>query len=113
MGERMRKYTCVLCGGRFEGWGNNPAPITNRGRCCDECNWRIVIPIRLLLSQLYEHRGELRKLLERRKLRIENRRLLALLKGVGAIEVKGGKAELLPRGWDFLTAVLKWIGEIR
>jgi DNA-directed RNA polymerase subunit RPC12/RpoP len=109
MGERMRKYTCVLCGGRFEGWGNNPAPITNRGRCCDNCNWKIVIPIRLLLSQLYEHREKLRELLEKRELHIEDQRLLALLKGVGAVEVKGGKAKLLPRGQDFLNAVLDWM----
>jgi DNA-directed RNA polymerase subunit RPC12/RpoP len=105
-----RKYTCVFCGGRFEGWGNNPAPIASRGRCCDECNWKIVIPVRLLLSQLYEHREKLRKLLERRELRIEDRRLRALLEGVGAIEVKGDKAKLLPKGWDFLVAVLHWIG---
>lgn len=25
--------TCCICGGKWEGWGNNPAPVTNDGRC--------------------------------------------------------------------------------
>ena len=29
--------------------GNNAEPVT-RGRCCDACNWRVVIPVRMGLS---------------------------------------------------------------
>lgn len=45
---------CCLCGKEFEGYGNNPSPIEvyyssigESGRCCDECNSNIVIPIRI------------------------------------------------------------------
>ncbi len=29
--------------------GNNSEPVA-RGRCCDACNWRVVIPARMGLS---------------------------------------------------------------
>jgi hypothetical protein len=36
------------CGGRYELYGNNPAPLGAAGeRCCDTCNWMLVIPVRL------------------------------------------------------------------
>ena len=43
---------CCLCGGRYENYGNNPAPLmedTDKkpNRCCDECNKTKVIPARL------------------------------------------------------------------
>jgi hypothetical protein len=38
---------CVLCGGRFSEWGNNPAPLALQGACCDHCNRTKVIPARL------------------------------------------------------------------
>ena len=38
---------CSICGTAFAGWGNNPAPVKKRGRCCDYCNWHAVIPARL------------------------------------------------------------------
>ncbi len=33
-------YRCCLCGTAFQGYGHNPAPLTDdvRMRCCDECN---------------------------------------------------------------------------
>lgn len=43
---------CSICGGpierEFTGWagGHNAAPV-NDGRCCSDCNWTIVIPVRL------------------------------------------------------------------
>ena len=40
---------CCICGKKFEGWGNNPAPVKIRGRCCDDCNSTQVIPARLFL----------------------------------------------------------------
>ena len=42
----MRK-TCCLCGGEFEGYGNDPAPLKDSGECCDQCNAEKVIPARL------------------------------------------------------------------
>ena len=42
----MRK-TCCLCGGEFEGYGNDPAPLKESGECCDRCNAEKVIPARL------------------------------------------------------------------
>ena len=41
------KKTCCLCGGEFEGYGNNPAPVKESGECCDRCNAEKVIPARL------------------------------------------------------------------
>lgn len=51
--------TCCLCGCMFEGLGNNPWPVSsNTGdRCCDLCNWSIVIPERIKLDNNNE-RGE-------------------------------------------------------
>jgi hypothetical protein len=42
------KYkVCCICKVGFIGYGNNPSPVKEEGRCCDECNWRVVIPARL------------------------------------------------------------------
>jgi hypothetical protein len=41
-GERK----CAICGGRYAGHGNNPAPVAE-GRCCDVCNDIAVIPARI------------------------------------------------------------------
>ena len=43
--------TCCLCGKEFYGYGNNPAPIENDGRCCDMCNSNYVVRARLLLME--------------------------------------------------------------
>lgn len=39
--------TCVLCKNEYRGHGNNPAPVVQEGRCCDDCNSTRVIPARL------------------------------------------------------------------
>lgn len=41
------KETCILCGKHIEGYGNNPAPLADEGKCCDECNKTKVIPARM------------------------------------------------------------------
>lgn len=41
-------HVCCICGKVFEGWGNNPYPMAEEGRCCDECNDTYVIPARLI-----------------------------------------------------------------
>ena len=37
---------CCICGREFNGFGNNANPI-REGNCCDYCNSRFVLPIRL------------------------------------------------------------------
>jgi DNA-directed RNA polymerase subunit RPC12/RpoP len=44
------EHTCVICGKKFKGYGNNPRPVKNEGVCCDECNWKYVIPKRAGLT---------------------------------------------------------------
>ncbi len=47
-------YRCIFCNKIFEGYGNNPRPVTEEGSCCDECNSKIVIPERLRLMSRWE-----------------------------------------------------------
>lgn len=37
------KYKCVICKNEFEGFGNNPDPISTTGKCCDNCNSDVII----------------------------------------------------------------------
>ena len=34
---------CSICNEDFEGFGNNPNPISTTGRCCDNCNYDVII----------------------------------------------------------------------
>ena len=36
------EFTCVICGARCTGWGNNPWPLSMTGECCDECNMKVI-----------------------------------------------------------------------
>lgn len=47
----MKKYKCVLCKKKFEGYGNNPKPLFQKGLCCDMCNLIEVVPARLIEYQ--------------------------------------------------------------
>ena len=38
--------TCILCGKKIVGPGNNPQPLVQEGVCCDSCNYIKVIPAR-------------------------------------------------------------------
>lgn len=38
---------CCICGEPLDGYGNNPQPYVEDGRCCDGCNLKFVIPARL------------------------------------------------------------------
>lgn len=40
---------CSICGKKYDGYGNNAQPVNN-GRCCDECNIKVVIPRRITES---------------------------------------------------------------
>ena len=47
-------WECVLCEKDCKGFGNNPHPLkcnNTMDRCCDYCNIKFVIPIRILQSK--------------------------------------------------------------
>ena len=37
-----KKFICVLCNEVFDGYGNNPEPLAEEGRCCDKCNNEVI-----------------------------------------------------------------------
>jgi|TARA_B110000459_G_scaffold192782_1_gene230406 hypothetical protein len=44
----MKDFKCVICKELIkEEWGNNPAPVKNSGKCCDSCNYKVIIPARM------------------------------------------------------------------
>ena len=45
-----KEIMCCICGGTYKQWGNNPAPLPYEegDKCCDACDLRFVIPIRML-----------------------------------------------------------------
>lgn len=45
--EAVDDTICCICGEPIEGYGNNPYPVKEKGRCCDSCNLHFVIPARL------------------------------------------------------------------
>jgi len=47
-----KKKVCCICGKEYEGFGNNPAPYKNKGRCCDKCDRDYVLPSRMYLTIL-------------------------------------------------------------
>ena len=54
--NRTRKSVprCCFCRKMLIGedeFGNNPAPLREKGRCCNECNWQLVIPARMAAIQ--------------------------------------------------------------
>ena len=44
------EYVCCICGKTFNGYGNNPYPVSKdeSAKCCDQCNLDAVIPARLM-----------------------------------------------------------------
>jgi O-acetyl-ADP-ribose deacetylase (regulator of RNase III) len=52
MEKKIRKMRCCFCKKALEGdesFGNNPAPANNnpRARCCNDCNFKVVLPFRM------------------------------------------------------------------
>jgi len=41
--KKVDEIICVICKNIFEGFGNNPNPISTTGRCCDNCNYDVII----------------------------------------------------------------------
>lgn len=38
MKKELELFRCCICGKECCGYGNNPWPIKDSGKCCDECN---------------------------------------------------------------------------
>ena len=38
----IEKTVCVICSKTFQGIGHNPAPIKFSGRCCNDCNDKVI-----------------------------------------------------------------------
>ena len=55
---------CAICNEVYEGFGNNPYPITDNGRCCDDCNSSKVVPARIHQHQMYQQITYFKKLQE-------------------------------------------------
>jgi len=53
-----RIYKCCLCGREYEGYGNDPWPISlgKNDRCCNKCNMTKVIPARIELIDMKNRR---------------------------------------------------------
>ncbi len=51
------KGVCVLCGGEYSHFGNNPQPLSDVGRACDVCNQDVIIA-RL---QMLQHKADDKK----------------------------------------------------
>ena len=46
--EKDKVLRCCICGNPIiNSHGNNPSPARDKGRCCDDCNFTYVIPIRI------------------------------------------------------------------
>jgi hypothetical protein len=51
---RNEQKECSICGDEFTGWGNNPEPFKGE-HCCDDCNDRFVVPVRMCLGRTYSN----------------------------------------------------------
>ena len=41
--DKLEKVkVCSICYRKYKGWGNNASPV-NIGRCCDDCNFLVII----------------------------------------------------------------------
>lgn len=45
------KPKCCICGKDISGHTFNANPVWD-GECCEECNWKVVIPERIRMSNL-------------------------------------------------------------
>lgn len=50
---------CVVCSGEIDGFGHNPDPINSgKGRVCDICNIKYVMPARMHYLNIYHEEDE-------------------------------------------------------
>ena len=54
------KKICCICGKKFNTFGNNPEPLMpledngKENRCCDSCDWKYIVPVRLLHRRVFK-----------------------------------------------------------
>jgi len=53
----MKSEICAICGKRLTEFGHDAKPLAN-GRCCNECNHKIIIPARLRARMASKPEGE-------------------------------------------------------
>jgi hypothetical protein len=56
-GEKLteaKENRCCICGEDIDGYGNNPEPYmsADKGRCCDACNVKVIIPKRFEMAEV-------------------------------------------------------------
>lgn len=39
--QEIELHRCCICDEVFMGHGNNPAPLKEKGRCCDSCEVKV------------------------------------------------------------------------
>ena len=55
--KKMEIKKCCFCEQDITGYGNNPAPVkANNLKCCDKCNFNIVIPARMKIIGEYKEK---------------------------------------------------------
>jgi DNA-directed RNA polymerase subunit RPC12/RpoP len=47
----ISNHKCVFCSKKFTGYGNRPWPVKKKGFCCDECNFNLVLPERMIIQK--------------------------------------------------------------
>ena len=62
--------TCVICHKPLEGYGNNAEPVAE-GRCCDECNTKVVIPARIEEINKHKKLDEAKENVEQEEKQVE------------------------------------------
>jgi len=57
---KPKSFTCAICNLKIQGqYGNNPWPVTDKGKCCNVCQQTEVLPARFL--ELYRGHAALIK----------------------------------------------------
>ena len=62
---------CCLCGKEFEGHGNNAMPLM-AGKCCDECNHKVIVARIQEMSGCKEYLPRVLKRLNKERKRLKN-----------------------------------------
>jgi hypothetical protein len=104
MPKRTPDPACCLCGLPYERIGNSPAPLAQKGRCCDACN-EIVIEARIDPARIKEEIERVEQALLRKPLDPALAAICAS-RGPGLLAAKKRELELLREHWPRLNAEL-------
>lgn len=111
--ENTEKKTCCICGKPFEGFGNNPEPITpgekasgELNNCCNWCNAHIVVPERFRIRELIDYAAAHSEPVSDEDMTDETLRAL----GAEDVELEPSDAEDIERAaltFNFLSSILE------